>query len=295
MAKRICVALKKFLTHRVPQSTVSEMFTLMHNLADRLALLIAGVLRAVTAAGHRTRADEAVLTEAWWEITGRLHQRLLSLHGRFKAGRLGARKPAAPRPVAAAAKTCAAGRRAGPKLGPRVFGALADFAAEAAVLAGEPQAEFPLDAELAALVAAAPAEAGRILRPLCQLLGVAVPASLAVPARTRGRKAARTADTPHPPASGPIFASKNGSPPRAPPPGSSPGASLPSRGEGKIAACGEGTRFAAAGVRQFPAARAPPAGLRPNPGRMRAHILLRYSNDNRQAACCRSTSRTAAP
>jgi hypothetical protein len=53
---------------------------------------------------------------------------------------------------------------------------------------------------------------------------------------------------PHPPASGSICAGKNGSPSRAPPPGSSPGASLPQSGEGNDAQSSAASAVNGAGV-----------------------------------------------
>jgi hypothetical protein len=50
---------------------------------------------------------------------------------------------------------------------------------------------YPLlneDAEMQALIAAAPAQIGRVLRPFCHFLGLAVPAELRLPKRVRVRK-----------------------------------------------------------------------------------------------------------
>jgi len=156
------------------------MFTIMHNLAGRIALLIGRVIGAVAAAEIRARPEAAVPMAFWWR-TERLRARLLALYERFQAGRLpAARRRRAPR----AGRARPAGARA-----PRLE-ALLRLADEPA---GEGEAEFLAHPEMLALIEAAPEAAGRILRPLCGLLGVAVPAALALPRRERRAQARKRA------------------------------------------------------------------------------------------------------
>jgi len=153
------------------------MFTIAHNLVGRLSLLIGRMLGAVAAAGPRQRGEAAV-PMAFWRRSGRLRDRLLALYVRFKAGKLagGRRKPVG------RARAGAGGRRPGPFPAARVRPGPV-----AAERGAAEQAEFLSDPEMMALIEAAPEEAGRILRPLCRLLNVEVPAALRLPRKARGR------------------------------------------------------------------------------------------------------------
>jgi len=177
--------------------------TAARSLADRIARLVERVLkaaaccaglalalRAAAAAGAEEPAEKAVLGAVWWRIEG-LRGRLLSLQARFRAGRLAPRKPAPRRPTVRG--------RAGETRAPSLAQTLAALARMAPEADGEGEGEggFLADPEIVALIEAAPAEAGRILRPLCGLLGMAVPEALRVRRRAVAPRARESCGEEH--------------------------------------------------------------------------------------------------
>ena len=158
------------------------MFATASSLTDRFTWLLEGLCKVIGADAH-TRQVEAALAWAIWNRVRVLGERLIALIERAQAGRLrvgrsqaGMRRDRAdPRP---------AGVLHAPKLLPQDFGWMPRMLPQTAQFAGV--LSFLLrDPETVALVERAP-EAGRILRPLCAMLGVQAPAYL----RRRRRGAA---------------------------------------------------------------------------------------------------------
>jgi hypothetical protein len=139
-----------------------------HTLADRFAWLIEGLCKAIGSDAHRRRM-EAALAWAVWNRVRLLGERLVALAERARRGRLAARPPSR---VLQKEKEKRAAARSADALEsrlPREFGWLPETAQFAGVLA-----YLLRDPEMIALVEQAP-RAGRLLRPLCRLLGVKAP------------------------------------------------------------------------------------------------------------------------
>ncbi len=169
--------------------------------ADRFALLIEVLCRAIAARVGRGLAGPLIIL---------IVVRLRRMAGRFAS--LTARRQAAPAANGPAAPRRRRAARAGlpPARLPRGFGWLVRLVPQAA--AGAAQLQHLLtDPEMAALIAAAP-QAGRILRPLCRMLGVRPPPGpLTPPLRPRAPQPLRPASSGRaPPAAAP--------PPRPPTP-----------------------------------------------------------------------------
>jgi hypothetical protein len=154
----------------------------------RLALLVEQLCRAIAARGPASGLAQPLLVLAWAWLR-RTTMRFARLAERLRTGRLGTprprRRPATgPRPQSPR-----------PKRLPRAAAWLARLVPEARCSAAQLQhlLEGP---EMAALIAAAP-QAGRLLRPLCRMLGVDHP-PLRRPRRPRPPPAA--AHRPAPPA-----------------------------------------------------------------------------------------------
>jgi hypothetical protein len=219
-------------------------------LADRFVWLINGLCTAI-GTDARQRRMEAALAWAIWNRVRLLGDRLIALAKRAQAGRLpagavppagraagagGGGRSAEPRPAAAprAPRSRQAQFNAAASLPtaslPREFGwirrmlpATAQYAGVLAYLLDDP--------ELAALVEKAP-QAGRILRPLCHLLGVKAPeflrphagsgvAPLAEPEVPHAIGAPPTAEVPLEPPVAPAAApvqATTAAPPARPPP-----------------------------------------------------------------------------
>ncbi len=147
----------------------------------RFAGIIAMLCRMVAAriAGGRLAGPLIILI---CRRLRRLARRFSALAARHAAGRLPARRhprgtPRTPRPA----------RPAAPSPPPRDRAWLIRLVPEAA--AGTSHLQLLLaEPEMAALIAAAP-QTGRILRPLCHMLGVRPPAILALPPRPAPRRA----------------------------------------------------------------------------------------------------------
>ncbi len=155
--------------------------------AERFARLVAALCRAV-AAGHG-RGIPGPLVLLVWSRLRRMAVRFARLAARVRAGALPAR--AAPRRPG----------RSGPPPPPlpRKSGWLISLVPQAAASASQLQ-HLLADPEMAALVAAAP-QMGRILRPLCRMLGVVPPPGLCSerrPAPARPRPAAPRPEAPRP-------------------------------------------------------------------------------------------------
>jgi hypothetical protein len=148
------------------------------SLTDRFAWLFDGLCKVIGADAHKLRM-EAALAWAIWTRVRVLGERLVALMARADAGRLRVRRAATP-PASPLQGEVENGRHMvgcapGPRL-PREFGwvrrvlpQIAQFAGVLSYLLDDPA--------VVALVQKAP-EAGRILRPLCHLLGVTAPVFL---------------------------------------------------------------------------------------------------------------------
>lgn len=188
------------------------------SLAGRFAWFFQGLCRVIGVDAQR-RGMEPALAWAVWNRVRVLGERFNTLIVRARAGRLRARRKAAPHPAPAdqergqacsqdereiqpAAATGAPSHGAlGVKL-PREFGWVRRALPETGQFAGVLM-YLLRDPETAALVEKAP-EAGRILRPLCRLLGIEAPEFL--------RRTSREAES-----SPPLLASPPTSPPASPP------------------------------------------------------------------------------
>jgi hypothetical protein len=139
--------------------------------AERFALIIEGLCRAVAARGAGGRLAGPLIVLIWTRL-GRLAGRFAALAARVAAGTASPRRSASPR---------RASQRPRPPYRrlPRRFAWLPRLVPEAAAYGAQLQ-HLLSDPEMAALVAAAP-QAGRLLRPLCRMLGVRPPPGLHKP------------------------------------------------------------------------------------------------------------------
>ncbi len=139
--------------------------------ADRFARLIEVLCRALAARGGRGLAGPLIIL--LWSRLRRTAVRFASLAARVRAGRL---------PANAAATRSGKSGPPPPNL-PKSRGWLVRLMPEAAASASQLQ-HLLADPEMAALLAAAP-QAGRLLRPLCRMLGVGLPPALRLPPRPK--------------------------------------------------------------------------------------------------------------
>ena len=166
------------------------------DLAERLAQILDGLRRAAAARAAKKPSAVAVVL-LLWPYLHRLAARFDALMIRYRAGRL-----TPPRPRANAAKAIAGADTVPPR--PRLPGGFAwllRIAPDTAGMGGQVR-HWLTDPEVAELLQASP-QAGRLLRPLCRMLGIGpspdVPAALFAP-----RAPARTApDEPTPSPSAP--------------------------------------------------------------------------------------------
>ena len=145
-------------------------------LSDRLALIIAGLWRALAARCETDRPVAPILALAGL----RLHElaaRFAALVASLRAGRLPA--PPAPRWVRDTLRLPPLPALPNPYRLPRRFGWLVRLAPEAEAY-GEQVQDLLADPEMAALLAGSP-QASRILRPLCRMLGIRVQADAGGP------------------------------------------------------------------------------------------------------------------
>ncbi len=179
--------------------------------AERFACLVEGLCRAIAARGAASGPALPLLLLVWSRLR-RLAARFARLATRLRGGTL---------PVPASRLRGPASRRAAvpsphqPRRLPEGFAWLVRLVPQAAASASQLQ-HLLADPELAAIIAAAP-PMGRLLRPLCRMLGVAPPPGLraapraaALPGLTRGR--APPAVSPR----APRFRLHNGAPAPAP-------------------------------------------------------------------------------
>jgi len=149
-------------------------------LPDRFAQIIGGLCRALSAQGAWARAAGPLGVLIWNRLC-RMRVRFIALTTRVRAGTLPAAAPVRPR---AATPRPAASRP--PSLLPRQFGWLLRLVPEPWRINAwrVPLEEVLADPETVALVAAGP-QAGRILRPMCRMVGVTPPSYLQLPQRPR--------------------------------------------------------------------------------------------------------------
>jgi hypothetical protein len=147
-------------------------------LSDRLALTLGGLCRAIAA---RCAGRDAAITVArpllilLWSRLNRTVLRFASLAARAAAGRLAAPRPRLARPAPVSPPS--------PRPRPRVpavgFAWLVRLVPGTAAYGSQLQ-HLLATPEMTALLATAP-QAGRILRPLCRMLGVPLPPALRLP------------------------------------------------------------------------------------------------------------------
>ncbi len=144
----------------------------------RFAAIIGLLCRTVGARGGGGRLAGPLVILIWTRLR-RMGARFAALAARLAAGRrpVARRRARAPRPAPPAS----------PSRLPRGFAWLVRRVPEAASAASQLQ-HLLAEPEMAALLAAAP-QAGRILRPLCRMLGVRPPAVVALPPRPAERSA----------------------------------------------------------------------------------------------------------
>jgi hypothetical protein len=131
--------------------------------ADRLALVLDGLCKAVAARSFRQAMAEVMILLVWTRVR-RIERQLQGLLARFLQGRLVVR-------VSSRTATAGSGGGGGPVPLPRSFGWLlpmvpyqaAGFASQLQVVLAEP--------EMVALLAVAP-QARRVVAPLCRMLGI---------------------------------------------------------------------------------------------------------------------------
>ncbi|MBV8524769.1 MAG: hypothetical protein JOY71_22070 [Acetobacteraceae bacterium] len=137
------------------------------SLSHRLGLTIAGLCEALAARMARDRTAVPLLFLAWTRLR-RLAVRFEALLADFRVGRLPAAR--ARRSVENLPQLPNLAGLPPPYRAPRESGWLLRLAPESAAFAG--QVEYLLaDSEMKALLAASP-QAGRMLRPLCRMLGI---------------------------------------------------------------------------------------------------------------------------
>ncbi len=174
----------------VPDPTASSV-------ADRFALILEGLRRATAAAGGRNRSAAPIMLLIWTRL-GRTAARFARLAARLGAGALPIVAAAPPdcglRPVSRRRDPGAPSNGA-PVL-PRGFAWLLRQVPEAAPF-GSQLRHLLSDPEMQALIVAAP-QFGRVLRPLCRMLGIAPDEGLALPARAPTRRRVRRTDPPRP-------------------------------------------------------------------------------------------------
>ena len=149
--------------------------------AEIFALILSGLQKAMGAAQTKVVVDPEVVRQTWNRIS-RLSAGFLALVAVFRAGRL---RP--PRPVT---------RRSPPKSPPQSkpfrfpskFGWMVRFGSEVCCSRSQLEHWLNTNADAAAFIAAAPRQAGRILRPLCHMLGIELPEALRPPKRSRRQR-----------------------------------------------------------------------------------------------------------
>ena len=139
--------------------------------AERFASIMKGLGEAVAARGGRGGLAGPLVILIWSRLS-RMAVRFARLAARIRAGTAAPRRRATPRPAGDRP------RKPYPRL-PRRFAWLPPLVPGAGAYGSQLQ-HLLADPEMAALLAAAP-QAGRILRPLCRMLGVRPPHGLRAP------------------------------------------------------------------------------------------------------------------
>jgi hypothetical protein len=151
-------------------------------LPDRLAQIIEGLRAAVAGRGPKAGAAAPLIVLVWTRLR-RLSERFVALAAAVQAGRLSASHAARPRADPVAPSPPRALALSPPARLPGGVGWLLRLVPEA--VGARSQLEFWLaDPELASLLKEAP-QAGRILRPLCRMLGIPLGPELRLPRRRR--------------------------------------------------------------------------------------------------------------
>ncbi len=178
------------------------------DLSRRLTLVIEALRRVIAARAGRDRAAVPIVLLVW-PYLHRLAARFEALARRVRAGgsvvatprtRPASLAPPSPAPPSLAPPSLAP--RCRPPRPPRSFAWLIRLAPDAAQLGGQIR-HLLADPELASLLAAAP-QAGRILRPLCRMLGI-LPGPDLPAALFRPRGPPRSPAQPLPPAASPVL------------------------------------------------------------------------------------------
>ncbi|MBV9490798.1 MAG: hypothetical protein JO069_13925 [Verrucomicrobia bacterium] len=169
---------------------------LLPGFARTFVVILGGVCEAIAARGPKAGTDLPLIIPAHVRLR-RLTARFLALVEAFRAGRLAAprsspvtdappARPSRTRPVAEEATAAApSGAPVPPKpVGlPSGFGWMLRFGSEVAGRRSQLEHWLTTEPELGPLLAAAPQQAGRILRPLCHMLGIKPPPALRLPPR----------------------------------------------------------------------------------------------------------------
>jgi hypothetical protein len=183
--------------------------------ADRFALIMDGLCRAIAARGGRRLIPGPIVIVLWTRLR-RMAARLVSLAARLRSNTLRPPKPACPRVPLASAPSPRRPRSTAsnrwpfpiPRL-PRSFGWLVRLAPEAACYRSQ-LCHLLSDPEMAALLSAAP-QTQRVLRPLCHMLAIRWEGT------SRSPPPANAASPNRPRAAGHTWANPPPEPPRDPP------------------------------------------------------------------------------
>lgn len=152
----------------------------MTDLATSFRAILTGLRAAIAAHAVRDRVHEAVLVLVWGRI-GRMANRFDALFARWRAGTLPKPRPSRAGKKRAPAPLSSPPPAAHPRLPRRRAWVVGIVGWQSAGFAS--QLQHRLDQpDLAPFLAAVP-QAGRILRPLCHMLGIAQPPPLQLPPR----------------------------------------------------------------------------------------------------------------
>lgn len=159
--------------------------------AECFATIILWLNRAVAARSFRNALPGPLIVLIWKRVN-RIGLKFAALAARIRAGKFHPRQPPATPP-----KRDGKRRREKNPL-PQGFCWLVKLVPQAAVY-GSQLSYLLAEPEMAALVAAAPGQMRRTLRPLCHMLGLAPPPLLALPPKPRPPKPPRPPPEPRPP------------------------------------------------------------------------------------------------
>ncbi len=159
-------------------------------LGDQIFWLLELFLKTLAAEACKLRVG--VVSVAVWKRGRKFQQRFLALYARWKAGTLPkprVRKSTSPRPSPQSGEgACGAGGAGAAGLLPRAFAWLHRMLpSSAATLGSGVESLIHEHPEMKAFVAEVP-QAGRMLRPICKMVGLKLPEYLALPKRMRKKK-----------------------------------------------------------------------------------------------------------